>query len=101
MLTTNGYFVDFLVPCAAAIPVQPGRYKNAKHSIFAVFRCKNHHHAEDPSVHTLKGGERDVTNNLFALLGAVVSLVPGLVERTGLAGTLGDLVLLEVFAANA
>lgn len=55
----------------------------------------------DPSVHTLKGGERDVTNNLFALLGAVVSLVPGLVERTGLAGTLGDLVLLEVFAANA
>jgi len=39
-------------------------------------------------------------NNLFALLGTVVRLVPSLVEWTGLSGTLGDLVLLEVFAAD-
>lgn len=40
------------------------------------------------------------TNDLFALLGAVVGLVPGLVEWAGLAGTLRDLVLLEVFTAD-
>jgi len=39
-------------------------------------------------------------NNLFALLGTVVRLVPSLVEWAGLSGTLGDLVLLEVFAAD-
>ena len=39
-------------------------------------------------------------NNLFALLGAVVRLVPSLVEWAGLARTLGDLVLLEVFAVD-
>ena len=43
---------------------------------------------------------RAETNNLFALLSAVVRLVPSLVERAGLAGTLRDLMLLEVIAAE-
>jgi hypothetical protein len=41
------------------------------------------------------------TNNLFALLGAVVRLIPSLVERARLARTLRDLVLLEVFGVDA
>lgn len=41
------------------------------------------------------------TDNLFALLGTVVGLVPSLVEGTGLARALRDLVLLEVITANA
>jgi hypothetical protein len=45
--------------------------------------------------------KKDETSDLFALLGAVVGLVPGLVESSGLARALGDLVLLEVFTANA
>lgn len=45
-------------------------------------------------------GDSKRRNNLFALLGAVVSLVPCLVEWSGLARTLGDLVFLEVLAAD-
>jgi hypothetical protein len=50
---------------------------------------------------TIANWRTEEANNLFALLGAVVSLVPLLVECARLSGTLRDLVLLEVFSIDA
>jgi len=46
-------------------------------------------------------GEQKEANNLFALLGTVVRLVPLLVECARLSRALRDLVLLEVLSVDA
>lgn len=69
---------------------------------FALLHPRIHHAESVCFVLRNKSDEnKDETNNLFALLSTVVGLVPGLVESAGLARALGDLVLLEVFTANA
>lgn len=69
---------------------------------FALLRPRIHHAKSTCFVLRNKSDEKKgETNDLFALLGAVVGLVPGLVEGAGLARALGDLVFLEVFTTDA
>lgn len=69
---------------------------------FALLRPRIHRAESVCFVLRNKSDERKgETKNLFALLSAVVGLVPGLVESAGLARALRDLMLLEVFTANA
>ena len=69
---------------------------------FALLRPRNHHAKSMCFVLSNEPGkQKGETNDLFALLGAVVGLVPSLVESAGLARALRDLVLLEVITANA